>query len=190
MTMRARRREKKIVWTFHASRCRRWCVICASRALSFPPCFVWIIHKWYLPEAGLGPIKIVLHVMSRGRVRVKRSWQAFLVSSEWGNSSSVYAMSTVPVTTVIDWQSLLSMSQLPVVMSNKTTALRRPTLHWDFAFSFSSSYLFGNFKISCQKVYCLVFRMRLSLHILWLMGILFSFLFFRNPACEFLLILT
>lgn len=26
------------------------------------------------------------------------------------------------------------MSQLPVVMSNKTTALRRPTLHWDFSF--------------------------------------------------------
>lgn len=30
---------------------------------------------------------------------------------------------------------------------------------------------FEKLKISCQKVYCLVFRMRLSLHILWLMWI-------------------
>lgn len=35
--------------------------------------------------------------------------------------------------------------------------------------SHSRSRSFEKLKISCQKVYCLVFRMRLSLHILWLM---------------------
>lgn len=89
------------------------------------------------------------------------------------------------------------MSQLPVVMSNKTTALRRPTLHWDFVahtdfFSLSLSLccavaavVLRNLKISCQKVYCLVFRMRLSLHIFMIDGDTFSDPFFCACSPDF-----
>lgn len=91
---------------------------------------LWIIQKWYR-GVNLGPIKAVLAVMSGGKKASSDNESVSLSPrlSEVIWFGCVYFKS---LTTVIDWQSLLSMSQLPVVMSNKTTALRRPTLHWDF----------------------------------------------------------
>lgn len=102
-----------------------------------------------ISSVNLGPIKIVFRVMS-GTKQVWH-WSSFFLSfihsfsPEWGNLMCVWLcmfLCRCDVTTVIDWQSLLSMSQLPVVMSNKTTALRRPTLHWDL---FTHSYSFFSF---------------------------------------------
>lgn len=148
-------------------------------------CLAWIIHKWYLPEAGLGPIKIVLHVMSEGGFESSALDRLF-----WCLLNEVIRRRCMRCR-LCRWQQSLIDSPFSPCHSCLSSCQTKRQLYVDLLYIGISlfpflllTFPFGNLKISCQKVYCLVFRMRLSLHILWLMGILFSSSFFpfRNPV--------
>lgn len=101
-----------------------------------------------------GPIKIVFHVM----LDLKSAWQwirlvSFFVffllslSPEWGNLNWTRILSASCRCGVTNnhWLTVPSFHvTVSVIVSDKTTALCRPTLHWDFG-SHSLSYVFPSF---------------------------------------------
>lgn len=132
--------------------------MCDFSSLSLSPSVafdaVWIIQQWYRASIW-GQLKLCFTSCRELKAGLTANQSFLPFSNEVIWNVCVYVCeekNSIPVTTVIDWQSLLSMSQLPVVMSNKTTALRRPTLHWDFFSHFAPHSFFSeNLKIHVKK---------------------------------------
>lgn len=127
------------------------------------------------PEAGVwGQLKMCCTSCRSTRMGLESSSLFSPVSSEWGNSSS-----GVCDCRLCRWQESLIDSPFSPCHRCLSSCQTKRQLYVDLLYIgislFPFFFTFGNLKISCQKVYCLVFRMRLSLHILWLMGILSCF---------------